>query len=347
MMFIQLLVGLFIFIITYLAFIIFSPWLKVEPQLFMKKSPHNIPSENREDFTCNSEGETLHGWFYKSAGYDKKPCIIMSHGFCGTKEGILEKYAMTFQEKGFHVITYDFRYFGQSSGEPRQLYGGKYQLEDLTHVIAYAKSRDDVNENKLIVWGTSAGAHLGIMAASTDDTIAGVIGQCGAYDTDADAHYQVKQIGYGHFIKLFVHAQRDKGRSRFGLSPHMITAYGRPKTTAMFNLPGVFENVEAISENNNSFINTLAARSLFSPKAGNTGLAAKSVRCPVLFLRCLKDTLVAPNSQAKVVENLGPLATEKDYDIDHFEIYKDEHFKRAIRDQIDFIKDMILNNDHF
>lgn len=44
-------------------------------------------------------------------------------------------------------------------------------------------------------------------------------------------------------LKLIVHAQRDKGRSRFGLSPHTILAVGRPGSAAMLTAPGSHEVV--------------------------------------------------------------------------------------------------------
>jgi len=49
------------------------------------------------------------------------PCIIMGNGLGGTKDTGLEPYAIRFQNAGFAVLVFDYRYFGESEGTPRQL----------------------------------------------------------------------------------------------------------------------------------------------------------------------------------------------------------------------------------
>ena len=58
------------------------------------------------------------------------PCVIMAHGLGATKALGLEAYAIRYQEAGFAVLAFDFRYLGESGGEPRQLVWIPYQLED-------------------------------------------------------------------------------------------------------------------------------------------------------------------------------------------------------------------------
>ena len=55
----------------------------------------------RGNITFEACGEKISGWLYlpdkKSAAF---PCVVLNHGFCGTKNLILEKYALKFVEKG-------------------------------------------------------------------------------------------------------------------------------------------------------------------------------------------------------------------------------------------------------
>jgi fermentation-respiration switch protein FrsA (DUF1100 family) len=44
----------------------------------------------------------------------------MGHGFSGTQDQ-LEPYARRFTEAGIALLTFDYRNFGRSEGEPRQL----------------------------------------------------------------------------------------------------------------------------------------------------------------------------------------------------------------------------------
>ena len=337
----RVLLGFVLSVLGYLSVVVFSPWIKAEPQPIEKDLSFKKKPSLREDFTCKVNGQVLRGWFYSRGLVGTYPCIIMSHGFCGTKDGLLEGYALRYIEEGFNVITYDYRYFGDSDGEPRQLYSSAYQLQDLKAVIDYARFRSDVQDEGIFLWGSSAGAHLGILAAVQDQTIAGVIGQCGAYDNLADFNYLKDKVGMGHFLKLFVHAQRDKGRSRLGLSPHRLPAYGREGTTAMFNVEGVYESVSWLLRRSWTFDNSVCARSIFTPQNEDVLSVAHKIMCPVLLQTCLYDGLVSPESHMKLEEILGELVEVKTYPINHFQIYEGENFEKAVLDQLEFMKENV------
>ena len=68
---------------------------------------------------------------------------------------ILERYATRFVEAGLAVLTFDFRHFGASEGTPRQLFSLKYQLEDFRAAIEYARSRQEIDPDKIALWSTS------------------------------------------------------------------------------------------------------------------------------------------------------------------------------------------------
>ena len=67
------------------------------------------------------------------------PGIVMTHGLGGTKDMLLEAYALRYTEAGYGVLTFDYRCFGASDGEPRQLLVIPQQLEDLAAAVAYAR----------------------------------------------------------------------------------------------------------------------------------------------------------------------------------------------------------------
>ena len=74
--------------------------------------------------------------------------------FGGTREG-LEPYAVRYQEAGFFSLVFDYRHFGESDGEPRQLIWIPYQLEDYAAAIKYARSLEEIDPEKIALWGTS------------------------------------------------------------------------------------------------------------------------------------------------------------------------------------------------
>ncbi|MBU7018674.1 MAG: alpha/beta hydrolase, partial [Theionarchaea archaeon] len=144
-------------IILYLVAIIFLPVLSQSEQpIHAGKSETDIVPKSRNDVTFTVEETLLRAWLYLPQKSSSVPCIIMSNGFGGTKGMILEEYALKFVEAGMAVLGYDYRYFGESEGEPRQLFSIADQLEDLKAAIYYVRNRKVINPEKIALWGTSA-----------------------------------------------------------------------------------------------------------------------------------------------------------------------------------------------
>jgi len=328
-------------ILSYLTTIIFFPVLKIKDQaLEISKNNGNAttpPPECRYDVTIKSEGVNLSAWLYLPENISGTlPCIIMSNGFGGTKDMILEQYALRFVGEGFAVINYDYRHFGASEGTPRQNFNMFKQIEDLKSVISFARRHNDIDEKKIALWGTSAAGGYGLIIAAEDKENACVIAQCPALDSREDGKLALEREGLGFFLRLFMHAQRDKGRSRFRLSPHMVPIVGKPGTMAFIRAPGAFEGYSSLS--NRGFINRVCARALLNTNNYNPINFADKVECPVLLCICRDDNLVSEKSYKSTADILGDKSTVMVYPIGHFDIYKGENFEKVVNDQIDFLK---------
>ena len=105
MIFIFILGGLIGAILIYLSIIIFCPVLKVKPQPLnrIKDSNTGIP-DCRSNAEYTVDGETIRSWFYLPPDTSAPvPCILLCNGFGGTKDIILEQYALKFIEAGFNA----------------------------------------------------------------------------------------------------------------------------------------------------------------------------------------------------------------------------------------------------
>ena len=75
----------------------------------------------REDLTFPSGEDTCAAWLYRPDGAEGPvPCIVMAHGFTATREDRLPAYAERFAAAGMAVLLFDYRHFGDSTGEPRR-----------------------------------------------------------------------------------------------------------------------------------------------------------------------------------------------------------------------------------
>lgn len=329
-------------IVLYLIIVIFGLGFSVAKQHLpisksASKDMNAKPPKSRKDVSFKVGGMSLSGWLYMPEDLSTPvPCIVMNNGFGGTKDMVLESYALRFQEAGMAVLTFDYRHFGESEGEPRQLFSITYQLEDCLAAIDYARGLKEIDPDKIAIWGTSAGGGYGLIIAAQDKKIACVCAQCPGMDIKADGKLALEREGIGYFLRLLVHAQRDMGRSRFGLSAHKIPIVGKPGSIAMVTAPGAFEGYSKLASE--GFVNEVCTRILLRTHGFSPINHAKDVQCPVLLQICEKDNLVSISSVLETAQILGEYAEVKKYPIGHFDIYSGEHFEKSVSDQIEFFK---------
>ena len=141
-----------------------------------------------------SDQVTLRGWFYtpSAAEREKLPCLVMAHGFSAVKEMGLEKFAEYFTSKlPIAALIYDNRGFGDSDvkdGSPRQEILPYQQTSDYSDAITYAQSRQDVDPDKIGIWGTSfSGGHV-LWVGATDKRVKAVLSQVPIVDGYANFH---------------------------------------------------------------------------------------------------------------------------------------------------------------
>ena len=327
-------------IVLYLLIITFAPGFSVPKQPLGKekhvtKKEAAKPPKSRKDVSFQVKGTKVSAWLYLPEDLSTPvPCIIMGHGFGGTKDMLLENYAIRYQESGYAALAFDYRHFGESEGEPRQLMLISYQLEDYRAAIEYVRELKEIDPAKIVLWGTSASGGYGIVIAAKDKKIAGVVSQCPGLDHKASEEMFRKNIGIGHMLRLFVHGQRDMMRYRLRLSPHKIPIVGKPGTMAFFPTADAYEGYSKLASEN--FINEICPRVILRSHGFRPDKQIQNVRCPVLIQICDHDSL-AP-IRAETEKELRKYAEVKRYPIGHFDIYTGDNFEKAVSDQLEFFK---------
>ena len=81
----------------------------------------------------------------------------------------LPAYAERFAEAGLAALLFDYRHFGASGGEPRQLLDIQRQLEDWRTALAYARGLDGVA--KVGLFGSSFGGGHAITIATESPAV--------------------------------------------------------------------------------------------------------------------------------------------------------------------------------
>ena len=132
---------------------------------------------DRRDVNFDSSGTACAAWLYEAEPGSRRPCVVLAHGFGATRIARLDAYAERFAQAGLHALAFDYRGFGDSQGEPRQLLDIHGQLDDWRSAVEFARTIDGVDPERIVLWGSSfSGGHVAVLAAE-DARVAAAISQ--------------------------------------------------------------------------------------------------------------------------------------------------------------------------
>ena len=96
--------------------------------------------ESMREVHFDSGGVRCAADLYWPSGHEKDvPCVVMGHGGRGTKRLGLPKYAERFAAQGVAALAFDYRRFGESEGEPRQVIDVAAQHEDYRAAVRFVR----------------------------------------------------------------------------------------------------------------------------------------------------------------------------------------------------------------
>ena len=257
---------------------------------------------------------------------------MLAHGWSGLREQRLDAYAERFAAAGMAALVFDYRHFGASAGEPRQLLDVPRQLEDWTSAVAYARSLDGVDADRIALWGTSfSGGHV-VTAAAADPRVAAVVAQV----PFTDGLTNLIRLGKRHALGLTREGLRDQLRAMRGRPPHLIAAVGPPGSLAVMNTPDAAPGFHALTPPGVEWPNATAARICLRVSGYRPIRRAARVRCPILFAIAEND-LITPADLAERAAKLAPRGEVHRYPAGHFDVYVGDLFERVVADQVEFL----------
>ncbi len=287
----------------------------------------------RSDVTFPSAGERCAAYLYAPAGglsrESPAPCVVMAHGFSTTRDDGLPAYATAFGQAGFAVLVFDYRHFGSSPGEPRQLLDIGRQQDDYRAAIAYARGLPEIDPDQIALWGTSfSGGHV-LAVAAGDPRLAAVVSQAPYTDSIPTlALAPPRNALRGAAEGLF-----DAIGARFGRPAHYIAAVAPPGGFAVMTQPGAVAGFEAIVPHGSRWENRVAARIVVNLAFYRPIRHAGKLRMPLLVSVCDADRITPPAPAAAVAER-APRGELIRYPFGHFDIYSDPKPKA---DQVAFL----------
>ncbi len=131
---------------------------------FKLPRPENVHFQSRD-------GLRLAGSFFPGTN---GATIILTHGRGGNRTWMLP-HANYLHRDGFSILTFDFRYHGESEGN-ESTFGAK-EAVDIEGAVLYLTKRPDVDSERIGVQGISLGAVSAILATAEISEIKGVVAE--------------------------------------------------------------------------------------------------------------------------------------------------------------------------
>lgn len=301
----------------------------------MERSPTDVkPARSEVHFAAGTD--TCAAWLYPPAEVAQPvPCVVMAHGFTLTRNDTLPRFAEAFAKAGFAALVFDYRHFGDSTGEPRQLLDIQRQREDYRAAVTYARALPFVDPERIVLWGFSfSGGHV-LAVGEQDPRVAAVISTAPFVNGLANLRITPARV----LLRGVGLALVDGVRALLGQPPVYIPAVGAPGTFAVLTAEEALPGYTAITSGPGSrWKNQLAARLLLHVPFENPGGAAGRLGVPLLMQIADRDKTVPPEAAARA----GRRASKgelKHYPSGHFEMYTRPD---VLEDQLDFLRRRVL-----
>ena len=265
-----------------------------------------------------------------------RPCVVLAHGLGGTADSGLMPFAEAFAAAGYAALVFDYRGFGRSDGQPRQVVSPARQQDDYRAAIAAAAVQPGVDPDRIVLWGCSlAGGHVLQVARGRAD-IAAVISMIPLVDGRAAAMAAARQHGPVSMLRATGTAVAAKALSATGRTEPMIPLTGPPGSNALLSLEGYEQAYTATAGPTwRNEVGASIGTELGSFRPGRH--AEDLVVVPLLVQIADFDRSAPPHSAATTA--FAARAEVRHYPADHFDLFPGRPcHERAVQHAVHFLR---------
>jgi pimeloyl-ACP methyl ester carboxylesterase len=288
-------------------------------------------TKEKSDF--KSRRKRCSGWLYRPEGISRPPVVVMAHGFGAEADFGLPAFAERFVQRGMAAFLFDYRTFGESEGEPRNLINPWCHVKDWKEALAHVRSLPGINADKLAVFGSSySGGHV-ITLAAQDPNIKAVVAQV----PFVDGLTSTVRTGIGHAAQGIVAGTRDFIRAATFRKPYYVPIAGPPDRFAVLNTPESEQGYLSLIPEGSDWKNEAPARAMIELFFYRPLGKASKVMCPALLIPGERDSLISPKAVAKAASKMRNVCMEL-IDSGHFDVYSGAMFEKVVEIEGDFLE---------
>src|SRR4029453_5318792 len=135
---------------------------------------------HKQPFSFSSEDATVVGDLYLPAG-PARGISVVTGPLTSVKEQAAGSYAAALAERGYAALAFDYRHFGESGGEPRQLEDPEENITDIRNAVTALANVPALADPPALGGGVCFGAGPMAVAVSRDARFRGFAGVAGVY----------------------------------------------------------------------------------------------------------------------------------------------------------------------
>jgi dienelactone hydrolase len=290
------------------------------------------------------KGDTVVGTLYPAQASALKtasgvPALVMGHGLSMTRDSGLARYAERFAAAGIAVLAFDYRCFGDSTGEPRELVSARQQVEDYHAALAYVRGLPGVDGERVAIWGTSYSGGVALQAAYEDGQQRALIMQVPNVDNAATGLFIGTQLARRAPLRgawLAARAVLDFAAGVLGREAVYTQAMGREGEWAAYVNGASVSHVDGFR--GPAWKNRIALRDFVRLPIFRPVRHAGKVRSPMFIATAEKDDLTPLAPVLRAARLAGERAELHRYDVTHFEVYNGALFEDLVTKQLAFLE---------
>jgi len=167
----NILIGIILLAVALSFILVYANTHPPRYSLFVPPSQYKIAYEDVA-FSTNDH-VLLRGWLLKpNSRKQPLPAILICHGL-GANRSDFTELAASLVNRGYMVLTFDFRAHGESGGGRSSL--GYHEQLDVAAALGYLRSRAGVDPERIGIFGFSLGGSTAILTAAAQGGIKAVI----------------------------------------------------------------------------------------------------------------------------------------------------------------------------
>lgn len=288
-----------------------------------------------EPFEARIAGERIAGRLYGRRPGEHRPAVVLCAGFGGTQNTpTVVAAAEAFVRSGMVAAAFDYRRFGRSAGEPREVVSVSRQLADVRAMLAQVRRTAGIDADRVALWGTSLGGGHALAVAADDPGVMAVVAQVPFIGFSRRSENRSTRQA----VALLATAPRDWLRGSTGRPPRDVKAVGPAEEQAVTGEADGQLTVEQWESR--TWRKEVAPRAVIEMMHYRPGRTVDRIHAPLLVSigRLGQETVEATTGQLAA---LAPRGTLHSYPVSHFDFYRPEVRRQVLADQAGFLREAL------